>query len=274
MVPPIANIHFFPSAVDSLIEVFANPHLIQADQLDKAKSILRILVIDNYPDCPIGLVGDALIEAGAIIDRRHPYLGELLPVDAGNHDGLIILGGPQNALADAEYPYLKPLCDLSLDFTRADKAVLGICLGSQLLARAHGATNIIGRPIEFGWQDVATLEAGKSDPMMSELGAAAPMFHWHNDTVTLPPAATHLASSAMTPVQAWRVGRATYGVQFHFEASTAVVEQWSTSHFVPAMATYHEGWEKERHQLAETLGAKADTVGIALARQWVGLVIR
>jgi GMP synthase (glutamine-hydrolysing) len=233
---------------------------------------LRILVIDNYPDCPIGLIGQALDEAATIIDRRHPYAGDVLPTDASGHNGLIILGGPQNALADDEHPYLKPLCDLSLDFTRTDKAVLGICLGSQLLARAHGGQNIIGRPIEFGWQDVIPLEAGKADPMMAELGAVAPMFHWHNDTVTLPPTATHLASSKMTPVQAWRVGRATYGVQFHFEASTELVEGWSTSHFAPAMATYHPGWENERHMLAETLGTKADAVGIALARKWVGLV--
>ncbi len=233
---------------------------------------MRILVIDNYPDCPIGLVGQAVGEAGAIIDRRHPYLGEALPVGASSHEGLIILGGPQNALADGEHPYLKPLCELSLDFTRHDKAVLGICLGSQLLARAHGGENIIGRPIEFGWQDVVALEAGKADPMIAELGEAAPMFHWHNDTVTLPPAATHLASSAMTPVQAWRVGRATYGVQFHFEASTEVVEEWSNSHFAPAMATYHAGWDNERHALAANFGAKADKIGLALARKWVGLV--
>lgn len=233
---------------------------------------MRILVIDNYPDCPIGLVGQALIEAGAEIDRCHPYKGEALPESASGHDGLIILGGPQNALADDEHPFLKPLCDLSLDFTRADKAVLGICLGSQLLARAHGGQNIIGRPIEFGWQNVTALDAGKSDPMMQELGEASPMFHWHNDTVTLPPAATLLASSAMTPVQAWKVGRATYGVQFHFEASTEVVDEWSTSDLAPAMATYHKGWESERRQLAKTLGTKANVVGLALARKWVGLV--
>ena len=233
---------------------------------------MKILVVDNYPDCPIGLVGQALNEAGSIIDRRHPYAGEALPIDASGHDGLIILGGPQNALADEAHPYLRPLCDLSLDFTRADKAVLGICLGSQLLARAHGAENIIGRPIEFGWKNVVALDAAKTDPMMAELGDASPMFHWHNDTVTLPPAATHLASSAMTPVQAWKVGRATYGVQFHFEASTKVVDGWSNSHFGPAMATYHQGWQHERHELAETLGAKADAIGIALARRWVALV--
>ena len=233
---------------------------------------MRILVIDNYPDGPIGLVGQALVEAGAQIDRRHPYAGEALPVDSSGHDGLIILGGPQNALADDEYAYLKPLCDLSLDFTRHNKAVLGICLGSQLLARAHGGQNIIGRPIEFGWQDVTALAAAHTDPMMSELGKASPMFHWHNDTVTLPPNAVHLARSAMTPVQAWRVGRATYGVQFHFEASTDVVEEWSHSTFAPAMAIYHPGWEDQRRAMAETLGPKADLVGMALARKWVSLV--
>jgi GMP synthase (glutamine-hydrolysing) len=234
---------------------------------------LRILVIDNYADCPIGLVGQVLDEAGAAIDRRHPYAGEALPADASGHDGLIILGGPQNALADEEHPYLKPLCDLSLAFAAKDKAVLGICLGSQILARAHGGANILGRAIEFGWQDVTLTAEGRADPLLASLGDTAPMFHWHNDTVTLPPKAVHLASSSMTPVQAWRAGRATYGIQFHFEASTAVVDDWSRSEeFGPAMGVYQPGWHADRLALAATKGARADAAGIDMARRWVSLV--
>ncbi|MCU0830364.1 MAG: type 1 glutamine amidotransferase [Rhizobiaceae bacterium] len=234
---------------------------------------MHILVIDNYADCPLGLVGAALDEAGAALDRRHPYAGEALPADPSGHDGLIILGGPQNALADAEHPYLPHLARLSAAFTQAGKAVLGICLGSQVMARGHGGGNILGRDIEFGWHTVAALDHGRNDPLIGGLGPHAPLFHWHNDTVTLPPGAAHLATSAMTPIQAWRAGRASYGIQFHFEASTEVVEAWSREARLGVdMAVYHPGWHEERAALAATLGRRADAVGLDLARRWVALV--
>lgn len=234
---------------------------------------MRVLIIDNYADCPIGLVGVALDEAGASIDRRHPYAGDALPADPSGHDGLIILGGPQNALADDEHPYLPHLAALSAAFTGAGKAALGICLGSQVMARGHGGGNVIGRPIEFGWHTVAASDAGRDDPLIAGLGGHAPMFHWHNDTVTLPPAAVHLAASAMTPIQAWRAGRASYGIQFHFEASTAVIDDWSRSaEFGPAMGRHQPGWHEDRAALAASLGKRADTVGLDLARRWVALV--
>jgi GMP synthase-like glutamine amidotransferase len=105
------------------------------------------------------------------------------------------------------------------------------------------------------------------------LGGHAPLFHWHNDTVTLPPGATHLATSAMTPVQAWRIGRASYAIQFHFEASTEVVDGWSRdARLGTDMETYHPCWHAERAALAATLGRRADVVGLDLARRWVALV--
>ena len=107
---------------------------------------MRILIIDNYSDCPIGLVGGALSEAGAVIDRRHPYNGEAMPENASNHDGLIILGGPQNALADDEHPYLKPLYDLSLDFTRPIRPCSAFALAANFWhGRMAGRTLLAAR---------------------------------------------------------------------------------------------------------------------------------
>ena len=68
--------------------------------------------------------------------------------------------------------------------------------------------------------------AGRRDPLIAPLGEGAPVFHWHLDTFTLPAGPVHLAESDRTALQAFRLGRATYGIQFHFEADRALVEKW------------------------------------------------
>jgi GMP synthase-like glutamine amidotransferase len=78
--------------------------------------------------------------------------------------------------------------ELARSFGDAGKAVLGICLGAQLIARGFGAENVLGRPIEFGWRPVRPTEEGRLDPVVSALGEGAPVFHWHLDTFTLPAA--------------------------------------------------------------------------------------
>jgi GMP synthase-like glutamine amidotransferase len=149
---------------------------------------------------------------------------------AGSHDdidGLVLLGGAQSALDDADHLYLPAEAQLVRSFGDAGKPVLGICLGAQLMARAYGAENLLGRPIEFGWHEVRPTDAGRADPVLSTIRSGATVFHWHLDTFTLPPGAVHLAESDATRLQAFRVGRAAYGIQFHFEAGTELVEEWS-----------------------------------------------
>src|SRR5690606_13029707 len=103
-------------------------------------------------------------------------------------------------------------------FVSAQKPLLGVCLGAQLLARAHGADNLVGAAPEFGWQGVALTPEGASDPVLSAAGPAFPIFQWHDDTFTLPRGGTRLAGNDAAHNQAFRVGRAGYGTQFHFEA--------------------------------------------------------
>jgi GMP synthase (glutamine-hydrolysing) len=232
---------------------------------------MRVLVIQNYPKTTLGLVGHALGEAGTECRVLRTHEGDTVPLTSEGFDALIILGGAQDALDDAAYPYLAQEASLARDFGGADKAVLGICLGAQLVARGHGAKNILGRPIEFGWHEVRVTREGQSDPVLSVLGEAAPLFHWHVDTFTLPPGAVKLAESDQTSIQAFRLGRAVYGIQFHFEAGTDLVASW-TRDFAEEIEPYAPDWF-ERHPVeAARHGPAADAAGLALARAWTGLI--
>lgn len=232
---------------------------------------MRILVVENYHATSLGLIRPALAAAGAVIDVRRAHEGDPLPDGPDAYDAIIVLGGGQSAVDDDEHPYLPGLAALMRAFGDADKSVLGICLGAQILARGYGAENILDRPIEFGWQDVTPTEAGRADPVLGVLDGAVPLFHWHSDTFSLPEGATRLAESAMTPNQAFRIGRAVYGTQFHFEADRALVRDWNET-FADVAASIDADWP-ERHAREESpLGSRADEAGRALARAWIATI--
>ncbi len=232
---------------------------------------MRVLVVQNYKNTDPGQIGTALAEVPAEIELRRADLGADLPADPSGHDALVMLGGGQNALADDEYPYFPALLDLARDFTAADKAVLGICLGSQLLARAFGGENRVGGATEFGWHAVSLTEAAKADPVLGALPQRFPIFQWHDDTYSLPPQAVRLASSPVAENQAFRVGRAAYGFQFHFEADQLLVRGWSVS-FAAMIGARHPDWSDRLEVEAARHGEEADAAGLAIARAWVAAV--
>jgi GMP synthase-like glutamine amidotransferase len=231
---------------------------------------MRVTIVENTRVTHHGLVGVALHERAALIDLHRPWTGEPLP-QAPDGDALVVFGGEQAATDDDIHPYLPRLADLLAAYTAADKPVLGICLGAQLLARAFGASNHLGTAPEFGWIDVALTDAGRADPVLSVLPDRFPVFQWHSDTFTLPEGALHLATSPAARHQAFRIGRATYGTQFHFEASRAVVADWLAS-FPESVARMDPAFSDRHADLARTTGALADAHGLALARAWVGLI--
>jgi GMP synthase-like glutamine amidotransferase len=232
---------------------------------------MRVLVIENYVGTPLGLAASVLIDAGAEIDLRQAWRDAPLPDDHEEHDAIVVLGGEQSALDDYNSPWLPQVARLTREFGEADKAVLGICLGAQLVARGAGAENILDRPIEFGWHYVRPTAAGRGDPVISALGAGAPIFHWHTDTFTLPPHATRLAESDLTEIQAFRIGRAVYGIQFHFEADRSLVERWNVD-FAEQIAGYAPDWAQRYPAEAALHSERADVAGAAIARGWAGLI--
>ncbi|QEE46072.1 type 1 glutamine amidotransferase [Rhizobium sp. WL3] len=228
---------------------------------------MRVAIVENTRVTEAGQVGIALAEAGAQTVTIRAYSGEPLP-DFDAHDALVVFGGEQNARDDEKHPHLPDLADLMRRFGDSGKAVLGICLGSQLLARAYGGENLIESAPEFGWRSIGRTEAGKADPVLSVLPDQFLSFQWHDDTVTLPEGAAHLAENDAARHQAFRIGRAAYGFQFHFEANRDVVRNWMT-HFPDLIERKEPGWLARHPELETTEGPLSDEAGLALARAWV-----
>ncbi len=231
---------------------------------------MRVLIVENIHSTPWGNVGIALEEAQAETVLCRAWQGDPLPEPDG-YDAIVVLGGEQSALDDDKHPYLPHLAALMRRFGEADKPVLGICLGSQLLARGHGATNLLGQAREIGWREVRRTEAAADDPVLSVVDDAFPIFQWHSDTFTLPESAVRLATNDTATNQCFRVGRASYGMQFHFEANRDVVASWVKT-FPEAVARMDPDWLPSYPQRAETDGRTADAMGLALARAWVLLI--
>ncbi len=232
---------------------------------------MRVALIENTAITHHGQIGVALHERGALVDILRPFRGEALPADFGGWDGVIVFGGEQSARDDARHPYLPHLADAMRRAVDTGQPVLGICLGSQLMARGFGAENLLGAAPEFGWCRVDLTKAGQADPVLAAAGAAFPVFQWHSDTFTLPPDAVHLARSDRAAHQAFRVGRAGYATQFHFEANRAVVADWARR-FPDLVEGMSPGWLDRHAGLAVTEGVEADAVGLRLAGAFVDLV--
>ncbi|MBB3287266.1 MULTISPECIES: type 1 glutamine amidotransferase [Rhizobium] len=229
---------------------------------------MRVAIIENMKNTPLGALGIALEEAGADVEWFRPWSGEALPGETASHDALVVLGGEQSARDDDTHPYLPELARLMRRFEGEDKAVLGICLGSQILARAYEAENLLGTAHEFGWKTIGLTDEGRKDPLLANVGDEFTIFEWHSDTFTLPDGATRLAANGVTRNQAFRIGRATYGTQFHFEANAAVVERWR-GEFRETIERKEPGWLESYPELVAKYAAAAETAGLAIARAWV-----
>jgi len=155
---------------------------------------------------------------------RHAVTGH---IEAEDFAGLVLLGGPMAVYEHAEIECLDDSLRLVRAALRAGLPILGICLGSQLLAWALGGQVRPGRTMglrkEIGWFPVRLTQRGVVDPVFHGFDQDRPVFHWHGDTFALPEGAWLLASSDLYPNQAFRWGRWTYGLQFHVEVTPEMV---------------------------------------------------
>jgi len=152
--------------------------------------------------------------------------GEELP-DAGDFDWLIVMGGPMNIYEHDRYPWLIREKFLIRDACVKKKKVLGICLGSQLLADVLGGKVTEGEEPEIGWFDVSLDGEARKSSLFADFPDRFEAFHWHGDTFSYPPGSTPLMSSAACPRQAfsWGEGRV-LGLQFHLEVELADARRW------------------------------------------------
>jgi len=250
-----------------------NPLAVQDIRLALAQAgfLMRVLVVENFDNTGLGQIAAVLDERGVGVDTVQAHLGEALPAATDGYDGLVVLGGGQNALDDAGSPWFPHLLATMRGFVDSGRATLGVCLGSQLLARAYGADNLVGGASEFGWQRVALTEEGAADPLLAALPASFPIFQWHDDTFTLPRGAVRLAGNLAAHNQAFRVGRAGYGTQFHFEADRRLVREWNGA-FAEWLAQRQPDWAGRHEAEAARHGPAADAAGRAIASAWAALL--
>jgi GMP synthase - Glutamine amidotransferase domain len=188
-----------------------------------------VLVVVNSPSSGLRRFKPWLAEAGV---RTVEHLGtDGLPTSLVGHSGLIMLGGGLMPDDDRAAPWLATERTLAEEAVAQDIPVLGICLGAQILAHVtDGTVEANSGAPERGATDITPTPAGRADPLVASLGEGGPMIENHRDRITeLGPECVLLASSATCTVQAFRVGRAAYGVQFHPEVSPEDLTHWDES---------------------------------------------
>lgn len=138
-------------------------------------------------------------------------------------DMLIVMGGPMGVNEEDKFEWLKAEKNFIKDVIAANKIVLGICLGSQLLAEALGARVYSNSEKEIGFFPVTKTTAGKQDELFATIPETWNVFHWHGDTFDLPEGASHLYTSTACKHQVFCKGNCT-GIQFHPEVDAGLLQ--------------------------------------------------
>lgn len=181
---------------------------------------MPILVLRHEPFEHLGHFAEVLEKNR--VEYRYHDLGEPLPRE--QHTGLIIMGGPMSA--NDNLPGLRDELALIENALVENVPMLGICLGSQLIAKALGAPVYRNADLEIGWEPVWLTEAARTDPLFDGISSPETFFHWHGETFDLPAGAEWLAYSDKCRHQAYRYGRRVYGIQFHPEITAEMIEDW------------------------------------------------
>jgi GMP synthase-like glutamine amidotransferase len=183
----------------------------------------RLLSIVHEADAGPGVFADAVGTSGFEILEWVP--GSSGAPEPGEFDALWTFGGSMHPDQHDAHPWLIEETALLAGALEEGKPVLGVCLGAQVVAAAAGSRPKPAARPEVGWFDVQLTDAGRDDPVLGPGGSPFEAFEWHSYEIPLPAGAVELARNDLC-LQAFRIGEAAWGIQFHAEVTRTDTLGW------------------------------------------------
>jgi GMP synthase-like glutamine amidotransferase len=177
---------------------------------------MRAHWLQHVPFEGLGSIEPWLNANGYEISATRLFRSEELPA-LHDIDLLVVMGGPMSVNDEKEFPWLAAEKEFVRDAIHSGKAVLGICLGAQLIAAALDAHVYPNAVKEIGWFPVMPIATSSS--AIRSFPESVDVFHWHGETFDLPSGATQLAKSKGCENQAFQFGDSVVGLQFHLETT-------------------------------------------------------
>ena len=185
-----------------------------------------VAVVQHEPSVPPGSITEVLERA----DVDHFVLDAWRKQEwprAGDLGALVVMGGTMNVDELDAYPFLRKSRALMDEVIDRNIPTLGVCLGSQMMARVLGADVYRAEPRNAFFSKLELAQGADGDPVIAPFAQATQVLQFHEDMFALPGGATELATSAASGLhQAFRYGDSAYAIQFHFEVDTDILRGW------------------------------------------------
>ncbi|MDP8911550.1 MAG: type 1 glutamine amidotransferase [Actinomycetota bacterium] len=186
---------------------------------------MKVLAVIHAETAGAAAFGEAVADGGHELDEWLISAGGPLPTPIESYDAVLLFGGSMHADQEDEHPWLRDENTFIQRLLELGTPVLGVCLGAQLLAKAAGAAVYRAREPEIGWVPVEVTSDADEDPVFGRIARRFDAFEWHYYTYDVPAGARELARSDVCS-QAFRLGGASWGIQFHAEVTRAQIEAW------------------------------------------------
>ena len=199
---------------------------------------MRILFLMNDEGSPPGVLLEETQALGhqpsVLVPYKNishdPELPGSVPTTPDGFDGLVVLGGAMSILDEADHPFIDQIRQLMRAFDVAEKPVMGVCFGAQLMADVHGGRVKPLGHTEWGFLPQTWSDAAGDDALLAGSPPELPLMQWHGDTFDLPDDAIPLSTRPDCPGQAFRMGEINWGVQFHLELDQPTLLNWARLH--------------------------------------------
>lgn len=179
---------------------------------------MRIHVLKHEPEEFVGSMHSWFKAKNYAISTTEVYAGETLP-SPDSFDWLVIMGGTMGAYEEDKFDWIAREKELIRNAIAADKKVLGLCLGGQMIASAMGGEVRKASQQEIGWHRVE-----KTNDVATWMPQTFHPLNWHGDYIIPPANATCFATGSFTQTQGFCLGEKVWGLQFHLEAEPNTVD--------------------------------------------------